>query len=170
MSEAANPIVIIETSMGTMEAELWADKAPKTVENFLAYADEKYYDGTVFHRVIHDFMIQGGGFTPNMQQKPSKDPIKNEASGSIPNNRGTLAMARTSVIDSATSQFFINLVDNEFLNHKDNSSQGFGYAVFDALTAGQDVMDKIANVQTKNHGPHQNVPNKPVEIKSIRRK
>ena len=118
---AANPVVIMETSLGAVEIELFEDKAPISVKNFLDYVDEKFYDGTIFHRVINDFMIQGGGFTPDMQQKETKDPIKNEAFNGLKNERGTLAMARTSVIDSATSQFFINVKDNGFLDHKDKS-------------------------------------------------
>ncbi len=111
-------MVVIETSMGTIKAELWADKAPKTVENFLSYTDKEFFDGLIFHRVISGFMIQGGGMTSQMQQKSTDAPIKNEASAEVPNDRGTLAMARTGVVDSATAQFFINLVDNGFLNHK----------------------------------------------------
>ena len=161
------PVVVIETSMGTIKAELWPDKAPETVKNFLAYAGEKHYDGTIFHRVMDGFMIQGGGFTADMRQKSTKSPIKNEARADTPNARGTLAMARTNVIDSATSQFFINLVDNQFLNHRDNSQQGFGYCVFGKVIEGMNVVDKIAKVKTGNSGPHQNVPVQPVEIKSI---
>ena len=162
-----NPVVIIETSMGTMKAELWPDKAPITVKNFLKYVDDKFYDGTIFHRVIPKFMIQGGGFTPDMSQKSAREAIKNEAKSDVPNARGTLAMARTMVVDSATAQFFVNHADNKFLNHRDETQQGFGYCVFGTLTEGLDVLDKIAEVETGSAGPHQNVPKTPVVIKSI---
>ena len=159
--------VVIETSKGTMEAELWEDKAPKTVANFLRYVDEKFYDGTVFHRVIPGFMIQGGGFTPDMEQKKTHEPVVNEARNRLPNERGTLAMARTNVVDSATSQFFINLVDNDFLNFRAPTPQHYGYAVFGKVTDGMDVVDKIAKVKTGFAGPHQNVPEEPVVIKKV---
>ena len=166
-----NPvIVVIETSLGTIAAELNTEKAPISVSNFLAYADEKFFDGTIFHRVIPGFMIQGGGFNPQMSQKPTKVPVKNEAANGLKNERGTLAMARTMVVDSATSQFFINLKDNAFLNNQGKNPQTYGYAVFGKVIDGMDVVDKIAAVETANAGPHQNVPVKPVEIKSIRRK
>ena len=161
--------VIIETSMGTMTAELYEDKAPETVKNFLSYVDEGFYDGTIFHRVIKGFMIQGGGFTPDMKQKSTKDPIKNEAANGLKNDRGTLAMARTMVIDSATSQFFINHKDNDFLNYRAPNMQGFGYCVFGKVTQGLDVLDAIAVVKTSNRGPYGDVPVETVEIKSIRR-
>jgi len=166
----AMPIVTIETSHGTITAELFADKAPATVANFLAYADKSAYDGTIFHRVIDGFMIQGGGFLPDMTQKPTDAPIKNEARADVPNARGTLAMARTQVVDSATSQFFINLKDNGFLNHTAKNPQGYGYAVFGRVTAGMDVVDKIAKVQTGRHpAGHGDVPVEPVVITSIKR-
>jgi cyclophilin family peptidyl-prolyl cis-trans isomerase len=165
----ANPVVVIETSMGTMKAELWPDKASLTVSNFLAYVDAKFYDGTIFHRVIPSFMIQGGGFTADMQQKPTKAPVKNEAKSDVKNARATLAMARTAVIDSATSQFFINHKDNGFLDHRDATPAGFGYCVFGKLTGGLDVLDKIAGVATGQKGPMGDVPVEPVTIKSIRR-
>ncbi len=168
-SAAKNPVVIIETSMGVIKAELWADKAPETAANFLHYVDEKYYDGLIFHRVIAGFMIQGGGFTPDMQQKPTHEPIKNEASADKPNARGTLAMARTSDVHSATAQFFVNLANNEFLNHTDKTARGFGYCAFGRVIEGMDVVDKIAAVKTGNAGQHQNVPVEQVVIKSIRR-
>jgi peptidyl-prolyl cis-trans isomerase A (cyclophilin A) len=167
---AANPVVVITTSMGVIEAELYADKAPITVANFLKYVDAKHYDGTIYHRVIPGFMIQGGGMEASMAEKKTNAPIKNEAGNGLKNEVGTLAMARTSVVDSATSQFFINLVDNGFLNHTDNSPRGFGYCVFGKVTAGIDVVNKIAAVKTANAGPHQNVPTTPVVIQSIRRK
>jgi cyclophilin family peptidyl-prolyl cis-trans isomerase len=160
-----NPRIVIETSMGTITAELWPAKAPVTVSNMLSYIDESFYDGTIFHRVINGFMIQGGGFTEQMGQKPTHAPIHNEASADAPNARGTLAMARTSVIDSATSQFFINLVDNAFLNHRNKTSAGFGYCAFGKVTDGMDVVDAIAKVPTGA----QDVPRKTVVIKSIHR-
>lgn len=163
-------IVVIETSLGTITAELYPDKAPISVSNFLAYVDDKAYDSTIFHRVMPGFMIQGGGFTTQMKQKPTKAPIKNEADNGLKNERGTLAMARTAVIDSATSQFFINHgARNDFLNHTAKTPQGYGYAVFGKVTEGMDVVDKIAAVETGTVGPFQNVPQTPVEIKSIRR-
>jgi len=162
-----NPIVELKTSEGTIKLELYADKAPLTVQNFLKYAKEGYYDGTIFHRVIDNFMIQGGGFTPDMKQKPTQTPIKNEADNGLKNERGTVAMARTMVVDSATSQFFINVKDNEFLNHRDDTPQGYGYAVFGKVVDGMDVVDKIKAVPTGNQGPHQNVPGKPVVIEKV---
>ena len=161
--------VVIETSKGTMEAELWEDKAPKTVANFLRYVDEKFYDGTVFHRVIPGFMIQGGGFTPDMEQKKTHEPVVNEARNRLPNERGTLAMARTNVVDSATSQFFVNHADNAFLDFKAPTAQGFGYCVFGKLTSGFDVLDAIAKVPTTTVSWYENVPATPVVILSVRR-
>jgi cyclophilin family peptidyl-prolyl cis-trans isomerase len=170
-SEAAvRPTVIIETSLGAIQAELFVDKAPLTVANFLAYMNQGAYDGTIFHRVISGYMIQGGGFTPDMKQKPPNGPVKNEARSDVPNRRGTLAMARTPVIDSATSQFFINLQNNDNLDHIDNTGPGYGYAVFGRVTAGMDVVDKIAEVFTHSHpSGHKNVPIKPVLILSVKR-
>jgi peptidyl-prolyl cis-trans isomerase A (cyclophilin A) len=169
-AKETNVVVVIETSLGNITAELYPDKAPASVSNFLAYADEKFYDGTIFHRVMKGFMIQGGGFTTQMKQKPNKAPIKNEADNGLTNERGTLAMARTMVVDSATSQFFINHGDhNDFLNFKSKTPQGYGYAVFGKVIDGLDVVDKIADVATGNVGPFQNVPLTPVEIKSIHR-
>ncbi|MGE5444301.1 MAG: peptidylprolyl isomerase [Ignavibacteriales bacterium] len=164
-SKGGNPVVIMSTSMGDIKIELYPDKAPETVKNFLSYVNDKFYDGTIFHRVIPGFMIQGGGFTPDMKQKPTKAPIKNEADNGLKNDTGTIAMARTSVVDSATSQFFINLVDNDFLNHGDRD---FGYAVFGKVVEGMDVVRKIAGVKTTNRGPFQDVPVEPVVIKSVR--
>ena len=164
----ANPIVVMETSEGTIKIELWADKAPKTVENFLKYVDDKFYDGTIFHRVMANFMIQGGGFTPEMQQKKTNAPIRNEARTDVKNKRGTLAMARTNVVDSATSQFFINVADNAFLDHQDDSVRGFGYAVFGKVLEGMDVVDRIVNVPTETvSGGMENVPVKAVVIESV---
>ncbi len=161
-------IVEMQTSEGKIRIELWVDKAPETVKNFVRYVEEGFYNGTIFHRVIDNFMIQGGGFTADMNQKKTHEPIKNEAAGALKNDRGTIAMARTNVIDSATSQFFINLKDNDFLNHRDASPMGFGYAVFGKVIEGMDVVDKIAKVPTANAGPHQNVPVKPVVIESAK--
>lgn len=164
-----NPMVLMETSLGNVKIELDQAKAPVSVKNFLSYVDEKFYDGTIFHRVISSFMIQGGGFTADMQQKPTKAPIKNEAGNGLSNKRGTLAMARTMVVDSATAQFFINVVDNDFLDHRDNSSQGFGYAVFGKVIEGMDVVDKIKSVKTGNKMGFQDVPMEAVVINSIKR-
>jgi peptidyl-prolyl cis-trans isomerase B (cyclophilin B) len=174
-ARAANPIVVIETSMGNIKVELFEDKAPITVKNFLAYTDDKFYDGTIFHRVIgkensgKDFMIQGGGFEPGMRQKKTKDPIKNEASNGLQNTRGTLAMARTGVVDSATAQFFINVADNSFLDHKSPNPREFGYAVFGKVIEGMDVVDKIKAVKTTSKGGHDDVPAEDVVIRSIKR-
>lgn len=167
-AQSSNPIVVMNTSMGQIKIELWPDKAPETVKNFLRYVNEGFYNGTIFHRVIPNFMIQGGGFTADMKQKPTHAPIKNEASADLRNERGTIAMARTMDVNSATAQFFINVVNNPFLNHKDNSPAGFGYAVFGKVIAGMDVVDKIKDVPTTNVGPFQNVPVKPVVIESVK--
>ncbi|MCK6557406.1 peptidyl-prolyl cis-trans isomerase [Candidatus Binatia bacterium] len=166
-AEGKNPVVLISTSLGDIKVELYEDKAPITVKNFLAYVNDKSYDGTIFHRVIPAFMIQGGGFDQSMTQKPTKPPIKNEASNGLKNDNGTIAMARTGVVDSATSQFFINTKDNAFLNHRDDTPQGYGYAVFGKVIGGMDVVQKIEKVATTNRGGHQNVPSEPVVIKSI---
>ena len=157
----------IETSMGTITVTLDAEKAPETVANFVEYAREGFYDGTIFHRIIDGFMIQGGGFTKEMNQKETRAPIRNEAMNGLKNVRGTIAMARTMVVDSATSQFFINLVDNGFLDFTSPTPQGFGYAVFGAVTDGLDVVDAIAKVKTGFAGPHQNVPETPVVIRKV---
>ncbi|MEM9173104.1 MAG: peptidylprolyl isomerase [Pseudomonadota bacterium] len=159
-------MIVIETTHGDIHLDLNDDKAPISVENFLRYADEGGYDGTIFHRVIPNFMIQGGGMDENMDAKPTHDPIKNEADNGLPNVRGSIAMARTQVVDSATSQFFINLKDNDFLNH---GGRDFGYAVFGRVTQGMDVVDTIAGVETGNHGMHGDVPTTPVTIKRVRR-
>ena len=165
-----NPIVVISTSMGDIEAELYADKAPESVKNFLAYAEAGHYNGTVFHRVIKGFMIQGGGMTPDMNQKPTKAPIKNEADNGLKNTVGTLAMARTSVPDSATAQFFINVKDNAALDRSGDGPQGAGYAVFGKVTEGMDVVDKIKAVPTGMKSGMNDVPTTPVVIESVRRK
>jgi cyclophilin family peptidyl-prolyl cis-trans isomerase len=164
-----NPVVIMDTSMGTIKIELNQKQAPITVANFLKYVDNKFYDGTIFHRIISTFMIQGGGMTPDMKQKETMAPIKNEAGNGLKNLRGTIAMARTGVVDSATSQFFINVVDNQFLNHKDTSPRGYGYAVFGKVIDGMDVVDKIKAVPTGSKAGHQDVPLTPVLIKSVKR-
>ncbi|MBI4773434.1 MAG: peptidyl-prolyl cis-trans isomerase [Deltaproteobacteria bacterium] len=169
MTSEKNPIVVMETSEGVIKIELDAGKAPVTVENFLKYVDDKFFDGTIFHRVIPNFMIQGGGFSENMQQKETLPPIKNEASNGLRNDTGMIAMARTSVVDSATAQFFINVKDNDFLNHQNETPKGYGYAVFGKVIDGMDVVRKIEHVQTTSVGPHRDVPAKPVVIQSVRR-
>ncbi len=163
---AGNPTVVIKTNLGSIEAVLYKDKAPTSVDNFLKYAADKHYDKTIFHRVIPNFMIQGGGFDQNFKQKKTRAPIKNEADNGLKNGRGTLAMARTSAVDSATSQFFINLKANTFLNH---GARDFGYAVFGKVTKGMNVVDAIAKVRTGRKGPFsQNCPLEPVVIESIK--
>lgn len=167
---STNPVVTIKTNLGSIKVELDAEKAPISVENFLAYVDSGHYAGTVFHRIIKDFMIQGGGFEPNRAQKPTRDPIKNEAQNGLKNDRGTIAMARTNVVDSATAQFFINHADNAFLNHKAPTTQGYGYAVFGRVIDGMDVVDAIAN-SPKSRGPgaFSDAPKTPVIIESVTR-
>ncbi len=159
-----HPKVLLETTKGRIVVELYPEKAPKTVENFLTYVKEGFYDGTVFHRVIPNFMIQGGGMTVDLQQKTTHAPIPNEADNGLENDRGTIAMARTSDPDSTTAQFFINLVDNDFLNFRNKTPQGWGYAVFGKVTEGMDVVDAIAKVQTGRKGPYSDVPVEPVVI------
>lgn len=168
--EQKNVQIIIDTSLGSITAELYPEKAPITVSNMLAYIDAKFYDHTIFHRVIDGFMIQGGGFTRDMLQKKTNAPIKNEADNGLKNVRGTLAMARTMIVDSASSQFFVNLVDNAYLDFKNKSDQGWGYCVFGKVADGMDVVDKIAKVKTDFSGRYPNVPVEPVIINSIRRK
>ena len=158
-------MVIIKTTLGDIRVKLAADKAPLTVANFLTYADAGHYDGTIFHRVIDGFMIQGGGFDAQMNQKPTRAPIKNEAANGLQNKRGTLAMARTMVVDSATSQFFINVKDNGFLDFRAPTPQGFGYCVFGEVVEGMDVVDKIRAIPTHGQGPFRtDVPTQPVVI------
>ena len=154
------------TSLGDFEVELFQDKAPVTTENFLSYVDEEFFDSTIFHRVIPGFMVQGGGFTVEMDQKKTHAQIKNEADNGLGNERGTLAMARTSDINSASSQFFINLTDNTFLNH---SSRDFGYAVFGKVTSGMEVVDKMATQATGSKRGHSDVPLDDIVVKSVRR-
>jgi peptidyl-prolyl cis-trans isomerase B (cyclophilin B) len=161
-------MVVLETSEGTIKIELWSEKAPVTVKNFLRYVDEGFFDGTVFHRVIGNFMIQGGGLTPDLKEKETRDPIKNEAAPDLKNDRGTIAMARTNMVNSATSQFFINVVDNDFLNHKSKTPMGWGYAVFGQVVEGVDVVDKIKDVPTTTQGQFENVPVTPVVILSAK--
>jgi peptidyl-prolyl cis-trans isomerase A (cyclophilin A) len=163
---AAAPRVLLATSLGDITVQLDPEKAPKSVANFLDYVKSGHYDGTVFHRVIESFMIQGGGFTPEMSQKPTRAPIPLESRNGLKNERGTIAMARTAVADSATSQFFINVVDNQRLDYP--NPDGNGYAVFGKVVAGMDVVDKIRKVETGSKGGHQNVPVAPVVIRSAK--
>ena len=165
---AVNPVVLMSTNLGEVRVEILLDQAPLTAKNFLDYVNDKFYDGLIFHRVIPGFMIQGGGFDEQMGQKEPKAPIKNEAASGLKNDTGTLAMARTSVVDSATCQFFINVKNNDFLNHQNPSPQGFGYAVFGRVTAGMDVVQKIEKVKTGSQGMHQDVPVESVVIQSMR--
>ena len=160
-------MVIIRTTFGEMKVELDAEKAPNTVENFLNYARDGFFDGTIFHRVIDNFMIQGGGFDADMNQKPTGSPIENEADNGLKNDFGTIAMARTMEPHSATAQFFINVKDNDFLNHTGKNMQGWGYAVFGKVTEGAEVLDKIRAVDTTSRGGHQDVPVDPVIIESV---
>ena len=163
--KGGNPVVLLETSMGNIKVELKPQEAPITVSNFLSYVKEGHYDGLIFHRVIRGFMIQGGGFTKEMREKrPAHPPIKNEAGNGLKNDRGTLAMARTGVVDSATAQFFINVVNNDFLNHVDETPRGFGYAVFGKVIEGMDVVDKIRAVPTGRVSMFQDVPQEAVTI------
>jgi cyclophilin family peptidyl-prolyl cis-trans isomerase len=167
-ADAANTIVVMETSAGNIKIELFDDKAPITVQNFLKYVDDKHYDGTIFHRVIPNFMVQGGGMMPGLKEKPTRDAIKNESTNNLSNMRGTLAMARTPRPDSATAQFFINLKDNDFLDRA-KARDGVGYCVFGKVIEGMDVVDKIKDVKTATQGMHENVPVEDVVIKSVRR-
>ncbi|MCY1283723.1 Peptidyl-prolyl cis-trans isomerase A [compost metagenome] len=165
-ADPAKPHVLLSTTLGEVEVELDATKAPISVKNFLSYVDSGFYNGTIFHRVIPGFMVQTGGFTERMQEKNTQAPIKNEADNGLLNERGTLAMARTSQVDSATSQFFINLTDNRFLDH---GARDFGYAVFGKVVRGMGVVDQIAKVPTGNRGMYQDVPNDPIVILSAKR-
>ena len=160
-------MVIMRTTFGEIKLELDAERAPKTVANFLMYAREGFYDGTIFHRVIDNFMIQGGGFDTTMQQKATSEPIENEADNGLKNDTGTIAMARTMDPHSATAQFFINVKDNDFLNHSGKNAQGWGYAVFGRVIAGAEVLDKIRGVPTTSRAGHQDVPSDPVIIESV---
>jgi peptidyl-prolyl cis-trans isomerase B (cyclophilin B) len=168
IAEDINPKVLLETSKGKIVLELYPDKAPETVKNFLSYVDYKYYDGTIFHRVIPNFMIQGGGFTTGMKRKPTRDPIKNEADTGLKNDRGTISMARTSNPHSATAQFFINSKNNDFLNHKSKTQQGWGYAAFGKVVEGMKTVDAISAVKTRTVAGFRDVPAEPVVITSAR--
>src|SRR5512139_2433164 len=166
----ADPIVEVVTNHGTFAIQLDPGKAPKSVANFLSYVDAKHYDGTVFHRVIPTFMIQGGGFDQRLEKKPTGAPVQNEADNGLKNTRGTLAMARTSDPHSATAQFFVNVADNAFLDHKSKSGSEWGYTVFGSVTSGMDVVDKIKSVKTGSQGPFaKDAPLQPVVIRSVRR-
>jgi peptidyl-prolyl cis-trans isomerase B (cyclophilin B) len=160
-------MITLHTTYGDIVLELDAEKAPLTTANFLAYARERFYDGTIFHRVIDNFMIQGGGFTPDMQQKPVREPIRNEADNGLRNATGTIAMARTGEPHSATAQFFINVSDNDFLDHRAPTAQGWGYAVFGRVVAGMEVVEKIKGVKTGRSGFHQDVPTESVVIERV---
>jgi peptidyl-prolyl cis-trans isomerase B (cyclophilin B) len=164
----ANPVVIIETSKGNIEVELYPDKAPVTVANFLGYVKDKFFDGTIFHRVIANFMIQGGGYTADLQQKKTKDPIKIEADNGLSNDVGTIAMARTNDPNSAASEFFINVVDNKFLNHTAKNARGWGYTVFGKVTSGMDVVNAIKDSKVEQKGGMEALPVDTITIKSIR--
>lgn len=167
---AANPKIVIKTSMGDIEAELFEDKAPISVKNFMEYVKKGQYKGTIFHRVINNFMIQGGGFDKDLKEKSAGAPIKNEAGNGLKNDNGTLAMARTNDVDSATAQFFINVADNGFLDHRDNTQAGFGYAVFGKVTSGMPVVNKIKAVKVGSRGPLEDVPLESVVILDITKK
>lgn len=169
MAATANTMVEVKTSMGDLKIELLAKEAPISVANFLRYVDSKKYDGTIFHRVIDGFMIQGGGFNEKFEQVESSAPIKNEASNGLLNSIGTVAMARTNIVDSATNQFFINIAENDFLNHRSKTVEGYGFAVFGRVIQGMPVVNQIKKVATLTKGMYQNVPEKPVVILSIRR-
>ena len=169
MALAGNPTVEMETTKGKIVIELFGEKAPDTVKNFLNYVDAKFYDGTIFHRVIPNFMIQGGGFTSDMKKKSTNAPIKNEADNGLKNDRGTIAMARTGDPHSATAQFFINTVNNDFLDHKSKTQQGWGYAVFGRVTAGMDVVDAISSVKTVTRGMYRDIPADMIEIRNASR-
>ena len=166
-SKVEKPVVLMKTSMGDIKIELYPDKAPITVQNFLEYVKKGHYDHTIFHRVIDNFMIQGGGFTANLTQKTTLPPIKNEAGNGLKNTRGTVAMARTQEVNSATAQFFINVSDNTFLNYKSENPQEYGYCVFGKVIEGMDVVDKIKSVDTTAQGPYRDIPVKPIEIISV---
>ena len=168
MNAEKNPQVLMETSMGSIKIELFKEKAPITVRNFLSYVNEGFFDGLIFHRVISNFMVQGGGMDANMQSKATKFAIKNEAANGLSNKLGTLAMARTSVVDSATSQFFINVADNAYLDYRGKSPDLFGYAVFGQVVDGMEVVDAIRQVKTGSKGGHSDVPLEPVFIKSMK--
>ena len=166
-AQAQNPKVEMRTSMGVITLELQPENAPETVKNFLQYVKDGFYNGTIFHRVIADFMIQGGGFTADMAQKKTRDPVKHEGGNGLTNQVGTIAMARTADPNSGTSQFFINVVDNQMLNFRGPGPQEIGYTVFGRVTNGLDVVNKIRNVQTTSKGSHQNVPVQTITIEKV---
>lgn len=167
-SPSKHPVVLIKTTAGDIKVELDAEKAPVTVKNFLQYVNEGHYNGTIFHRVIDGFMVQGGGFSKDMQQKPVHAPIKIESDNGLKNTKGTIAMARTSDVNSATAQFFINVADNDFLNFRAKNPSGYGYAVFGHVTEGMDVVDKIRKAKTSTKGPFENVPVEAIEIVDVK--
>jgi cyclophilin family peptidyl-prolyl cis-trans isomerase len=162
-----NPVVVVTTSMGEFTLELFKDKAPVSVENFLAYADAGFYEGTIFHRVKAGYVVQGGGYTPEMVEKATRPPIQNEATNGLKNSRGTLAMARTRALRSATAQWYVNVANNSALDHKGYSPDDFGYAVFGRVLSGMDVVDTIAKVPTGTNGDHEDVPTTPVVIQKV---
>ena len=164
----SNPVVVVETTLGNIVIELRQDRAPVSVQNFLAYAKSGHYDGTIFHRVIKGFMIQGGGFTPTLDEKPTRPPIRSEADNGLRNLRGTVAMARAAAVRSATAEFFINVDDNPQLNHRGLHPADYGYAVFGRVLEGMDVVDKIAALPVRRQGQHEAVPVEPVVIKQVR--
>ncbi len=167
----ADPVVEVVTNLGTFVIQLEPAKAPKSVENFLAYVDAKHYDGTIFHRVISTFMVQGGGYDQSYNKKPTRPPVDNEADNGLKNTRGSVAMARTGDPHSATAQFFVNVVDNGFLDHQAKDDRGWGYAVFGTVTEGMDVVDKIKEVATGAQGPFaKDAPEEPVVIEHVRRR
>ncbi len=168
MNEKKNPTVLIKTTLGDIKVELYPEKAPLTVQNFLDYVNDGHYNNTIYHRVIDGFMIQGGGFDKDFEQKPTKKPIKNEADNGLKNERGTLAMARTSEVNSASSQFFINIVNNDFLDFKSKAPHEYGYCVFGKVIDGMDVVDKMRKVKTGTKGPHRDVPMENIEILSAK--
>ena len=169
LGQEGNPKVLIKTTKGDITLELYPDKAPLSVQNFLSYVDEKFYDGTIFHRVMKDFMIQAGGLSSDLKAKPGKPPIKNEAANRLKNKRGTIALGRTSEVHSATCHFYINHADNSFLDHRNNTPEGFGYAVFGKVIKGMNVVDAIANVKTMVKYGAADVPRETITIISIRR-
>lgn len=168
LANQINPMIILTTNKGDITIEMYANEAPVTVQNFLGYVESGFFDGLIFHRVINGFMIQGGGFTPEMQQKSTGDPIQNEADNGLKNETGTIAMARTGDPHSATAQFFINLENNDFLNHTAKNPQGWGYTVFGKVTEGMDVVKQIGSVSTGREGSYSDVPEEPVIIEQIR--
>lgn len=167
MTKTEHPKVLVKTNLGEIKIELYEDKAPATVKNFLKYAEDGHYKNTIFHRVIDGFMIQGGGLTKDLKQKFNRPPIENEAHNGLQNKRGTIAMARTSDVNSATSQFFINVVDNSFLDFKAKNPQGYGYCVFGKVVEGMDIVDKMRGVETESRGHYQDVPVKTIEILEV---